>query len=223
MKRLFNEIVEELNAVISGKTLDALIPPLIFVSTNNYYCLFFASIAAVVSAIMIGIIRFLLKEKWHYALGGLFGVIIAATYAYIAGNAENYFLPGLLLNAIFLIATIVSLIIGKPIAALASHLLRGWELKWFWRNDIKPAYREVTVFWLIFLFLRLAFQVSIFIEGDIIKLFWARTLLGVPTNTLVLIISYIYGVWRLKNLKGPGIHEFREGKEPPWEGQVRGF
>jgi hypothetical protein len=38
-----------------------------------------------------------------------------------------------------------------------------------------------------------------------------------------LVISYIYGTWRLKYLRGPSVEEFRAGAEPPWTGQRRGF
>jgi hypothetical protein len=38
-----------------------------------------------------------------------------------------------------------------------------------------------------------------------------------------LIASYLYGTWRLRNLGGPSVEEFKSGAEPPWEGQQRGF
>jgi hypothetical protein len=39
----------------------------------------------------------------------------------------------------------------------------------------------------------------------------------------VLAVSYVYGIWRLRKLGGPGVEEFESGKEPPWDGQTRGF
>ena len=40
---------------------------------------------------------------------------------------------------------------------------------------------------------------------------------------LLLIVSYLYGTWRLRSLGGPSVEEFKSGAEPPWEGQQRGF
>lgn len=51
----------------------------------------------------------------------------------------------------------------------------------------------------------------------------ASILLGFPATLTVLILTLIYGVWRLKKLGGHGIHEFEAGKEPPWEDQKKGF
>jgi hypothetical protein len=40
---------------------------------------------------------------------------------------------------------------------------------------------------------------------------------------VLLIVSYLYGTWRLRNLGGPSVEEFQAGEEPPWESQRRGF
>ena len=50
-----------------------------------------------------------------------------------------------------------------------------------------------------------------------------QILTGWPATIILLIISYLYGVWRLQKLGGPSILEFKNGTEPPWEGQKRGF
>jgi len=38
-----------------------------------------------------------------------------------------------------------------------------------------------------------------------------------------LVISYVYGLWRLHRLGGPGVDEFVGGVEPPWKAQTKGF
>ena len=50
-----------------------------------------------------------------------------------------------------------------------------------------------------------------------------QVLTGWPGTALILMLSYVYGIWRLKKLGGPSVLEFIDGKEPPWEGQKRGF
>lgn len=94
---------------------------------------------------------------------------------------------------------------------------------WFLREDIKPAYREVTIVWTILVLIRLVLQIVFYQRGDLSELGWASILLGFPATLTVLILTLIYGVWRLKKLGGPGIHEFEAGKNPPWEGQKKGF
>ena len=40
---------------------------------------------------------------------------------------------------------------------------------------------------------------------------------------IVMSISYIYGIIRLKQLKGPSVDEFKNKSEKPFKGQTKGF
>ncbi len=217
------EIIEELKTVLSGKTLDALIPPIVFVIVNGLYGINWASILAICSAVLIGIARLALRQTWKYAFGGLVGVSVAAGFSYVAGNAANYYIPKIIGSVSFIIAAGISLIIKKPLAAWVSHLSRGWDLNWFWRPDVRPAYAEVTAFWTLFFSLRLFIQLVLFLRQDVSGLFLINTILSMPANMIVLVASYIYGIWRLHSLGGPGVEEFEKNAEPPWKGQTRGF
>ncbi|HAS75007.1 MAG TPA: hypothetical protein DCS67_12755 [Clostridiales bacterium UBA8960] len=71
--------------------------------------------------------------------------------------------------------------------------------------------------------MRAALQFILIKNDNVTGLFVVNTLLGLPITALVLIISYIYGVWRLKRLGGPGIEEHKQNTPKPWKGQTRGF
>lgn len=218
-----NEILEELKTVVSGKTFDALLPPLIFVAFNSLFSLNIAVITALGLAFLMGVVRMARRQPWQYALGGLLGVSAASALAYLTRSALSYFIPAIISSGLLLILALVSLMAGRPLAAWASHLTRGWPLKWFWRRDIKPAYLEVTLFWTVLIALRLIAQIALFNAGDAARLAWANTVLGWPVIIVVLICTYLYGTWRLRRLGGPGVEEFRQDKKPPWQGQTRGF
>ncbi len=223
MNKKFDEIWEELKSVLSGKTFDALLPPIVFAIANGIFGLQTAVVVAIGLAVLLGLLRVLRKQKWHYALGGLLAVSLAAGLALLTQNAASYFIPGMISSGLLVLGAVLSVIIGKPLAAWASHLTRGWPLDWFWRKDVKPAYVEVTWMWAFFFAVRLGLQIILFRQGDAAQLAWANTLLGWPVTIIVLVLSYIYGIWRLRNLGGPGVDEFQEGKDPPWKGQTRGF
>jgi hypothetical protein len=217
------EIGEELKSVLSGRTIDALLPPLVFVLANAFFSLEVAVLAALGLALSLAVLRIFRKQSWYYALGGLLGVGLAAGLALLTQNASSYFLPAIIGSALLSLAALVSIFIGKPLAAWLSHLTRGWPLNWFWRWDVKPAYTEVTWVWALLIAVRLGIQILLYQQGDATTLGWANFVLGWPVTIAVLVLSYLYGIWRLRKLGGPGVHEFREGKDPPWEGQTRGF
>lgn len=219
----WQELLEELKSVVSGKTLDAVFPPFLFVFANGFFGLNTAVGIALVSAVILGVIRLVKKENWLYALGGFLGVGFASGFAYMTDSAANYFIPTVISSAALVLLASATLITGKPLAAWVSHLTRGWPLDWFWRQDVKPAYLEVTWLWLLFFLFRLIVHIVLLIDGNALTLVWVNTLLGWPGIVMILIISYVYGIWRLKQLKGPGVEEFNAGKQPPWKGQTRGF
>lgn len=223
MKSLFQDIVDELKQFLTGKTIDAIFPPIIYLIGNSLFGLKIGVILAISLALILGIVRAIRKESILYALGGSLGVAIASGFALFSDNAASYFLPRVIGSGFLFLAALVSILIGRPLAAVLSHITRGWNFQWFMRKDIKPAYREVTIAWTLLLLTRTILQWLLYKRGNLIELGWSSLLLGFPATLTVLILTLIYGIWRLRNLGGPGIDEFEDGKEPPWKGQRKGF
>lgn len=223
MKKFGKEILEELLMVFTGKSLDIIVPPLVFIVLYKIFNLESALVGSLVLSVVFLGIRIYKKENLYYAFGGLFGVVFAVGISYLNQNASNFFLPDIIGTSVLIFATTISLFIKKPLAALVSHITRGWSLEWFYRDDVRPAYKEVTIFWLAFFIVRLGIEITLFLNGSVDDLVIANIILGLPVTIGVLTISYIYGMWRLHNLKGPGVDEFKDNKEPPWRGQTRGF
>jgi hypothetical protein len=217
------EILEELQSVLKGKTLDALIPPLVFVLLQSRTDLWIAGLsAALVSLGFAGWRRFK-KQTAGYALGGLVSVLLAGGFAFFANSASDYFLPGVLSNTAITGGLLVLAVLDRPVAAYLSHLTRGWKLDWFWRKDVKPAYREVSWFWTLAFVAATSLRWFFYLQGDVAQMAVLSTILGLPFTIAILIPAYVYGLWRLRQLKGPGIDEYLEGKTPPYRGQTRGF
>jgi len=143
--------------------------------------------------------------------------------SYLSDNASNFFLPDVIGTSVLVVVTLVSILLKRPIAAYVSHITRGWDYQWFQREDVKPAYLEVSIFWLAFLVMRLGLEIYLYLTGSVTDLVITNILLGLPLTLGVLIVSYIYGIYRLRTLGGPGIDEFQTGVTPPYRGQTRGF
>lgn len=223
MKKLFKELLQELTFVLKGKTLDTLITPLIFILTLNLFDLNTAIITSVVLSILLLLIRVIKKEKILYALIGLLGVLIAFVFSILGNNPKTFFIPDILGSFLVVLLASYTLLVKRPLAIYASHLTRGWPMDWFLRKDVLPAYKEVTYLWLIYFIFRLFMDIWFFSKNQLERLVWFNTVVGYPLLILILVTSYIYGIYRLRKLKGPGIDEFIQKKEPPFRGQTRGF
>jgi hypothetical protein len=220
-----DEIWQELRTVFSGRStlFDSIIPPIVFLGLNNLFGSQVAIYASIVTVGLIGGFRILHRQSFWGVLGGLATTLIAVGLTYWSGRQETYYLPGMVNSVVMILLFVISLLIKHPLAAYTSHLVRRWPLDWYWQPNVRPAYSEVTMLWIIMFSLRLALQYWLFIQGETYSLAWLEIFQGWPYLILILIGSYIYGIWRLQRLGGPSVEEWVNQTPPPWKGQQRGF
>ncbi|WP_035051023.1 DUF3159 domain-containing protein [Carnobacterium pleistocenium] len=217
------EWVEQLSLVFEKKTIDALFPPLIFFLANQFLSLELASGVTLLYLLLLILYRIIKRHTKKYVLVGVGGVLLSIGFSLLSGDAINYYLPGLITTGLIVISCVVSLVIHRPMAALLSHLTRGWPIEWYLRDDIRPAYRNVTIMWAVYFMLRLIIQVPLFLMGKFSLYFYINSILGWPMNIVLLISTYVLGIKGLRKLSGPSVEEFSNGKKPPFEGQKKGF
>ena len=90
-------------------------------------------------------------------------------------------------------------------------------------NDVRPAYSEVTAIWAVYSAVKLAFQYYFYRQAQTNALAVFNLVSGWPALIVLLVVSYLYGLKRLRQLGGPSVDEFENGISPPWQGQQRGF
>ena len=220
-----NELIGELRAVVFSrrKWIDSLLPPVIFVLLNTVSGLTLALVGAFGVALLIGLYRLIRRESWTYALGGVGAVILAGLIAWFIGGAEGYFLPGIISGGLTALLCVISVLLRRPLVAWTSYITRRWPLDWYWHPKVRPAYSEVTIIWALFFTFRTLIQFELFQQQAAGTLGIVQLLSGWPALIILLVASYLYGMWRLQNLAGPSVEEFKSGSEPPWQGQKRGF
>lgn len=218
------ELLEEFRTV-TGKVglLDTILPPMLFLLLNGLAGFTAAMIGALGISMVIAILRVRRGQSLMYALGGMGSVGLAVALALFVGRSEGFFLPGIVNGGLTVAIAFVSLLIGKPMVAWTSYLARRWPLDWYWHERVRPAYSEVTVVWLLYFAVKLFWQATLYQKNEVDELAFVNTLTGWPATIALLIVSYLYGTWRLNRLGGPSVEEFRNGAPAPWSGQKRGF
>ena len=219
----WHELLEEIRTVFTGRNsfFDAILPPIIFLLINGLVGFQAAMWSALILA--VSILRVIRKQSLIYALAGVGSVAVAIGIAWYLGKSEGFFLPGLISGSMTLLLTILSLVIRRPMVAWTSYIARRWPLAWYWHPQVRPAYSEVTFAWTIFFAARLLLQFSLFESQNVNSLALTNFITGWPATILLLIFSYLYGTWRLAQLNGPSVEEFRNNVPAPWQSQRRGF
>jgi hypothetical protein len=149
------------------------------------------SLAGGTSALFI-LYRLITRKSASSALIGALAVGFAAWLALReGGDAVDYFVPGLITNAVYGSVLLISILVRWPIIGVLVEILRGNATSW--RKDRKTltVYSLVTAMWVGFFSLRLAVQVPLYFAGSTELLATARVAMGPPLYALVILITWL--------------------------------
>jgi hypothetical protein len=207
--------------IFNENIFDAILAPIFFVLVSRFVEL---NNAIFVTGLLVGAIilyRTSRKESLKNALLGVIGTLIALCIARLQGSASGFFLPGIIRDLFVAFIGLVSVLFGKPFTIYTSKYIRGWPKEWFLHKKVKPAYKEVAIIWVLFLGLKGVLQIYFFNTPEILVLIKLGT--SNQTTLLILLLTYLYGQKRLRNLGGPSVDEFKTNTPPPWTSQQSGF
>ncbi len=150
-----------------------------------------AAIVAVAISVVMAAARLLRKQTVQYALSGLLGIAISAFIVSRTGKAEDFFLPGLLLNIGYVIALGSSIVLRWPIAGVALGAVAQSGMGW--RRDPRRVriYSHVTWIWVGVFAARLAVQLPLYIAGAVVALGVAKVAMGLPLFAVGMWLSWL--------------------------------
>jgi hypothetical protein len=151
-----------------------------------------AAIVAVAAAAVLAVVRLARRESPRFAVSGLIGVAFAAFIATRSGRAEDFFLPGLLANAAYATAFLVSILVRRPLVGFVSAQLTGEGRRWREDRARLRTYTRASWLWVGVFAARLAVQLPLYVAGAVVALGVARTAMGVPLVALALWLTYRY-------------------------------
>ncbi len=141
-------------------------------------------------AVLFVLVRAITRSPMMPAIIGLIGIALSAGLALFTGRAEENFLLGFLINGVWLVALLVSLVVRRPLIGVITALLTGDHE---WRAD--PAKRTVltvtTWLWVGLFTLRLGVQVPLYLAEQAAALAATKLLMGLPLYAAVLWVTWL--------------------------------
>ena len=153
----------------------------------------------------IAIVRVVRRERLQFVIAGFAGVALAAFIADRTGRAEDFFLPGLLLNAAYAAAYLVSIAIRWPLLGVILGPITGEGMSWRKDPERLRLYSRASWIWVGVFTLRLAVQLPLYLAGAVLALGIAKTAMGLPIFLVAIWLSYLV---------------LRADREPPGEGSA---
>lgn len=180
--------------------VESLLPGLVFVigfvTTRNL------GLTIIVAAALAGlelILRLVQRQSIMGALSGVAAVGICLVWAWFSNDARNYYLPGFITNACWIVVLLLSIAVRIPgIGALVEFIrnpavtqLSTWLNAWRSDKPLYRAYTKVTFLWCAIFALRLAIQLPLYVTEQIAYLGTARLVMGIPLFALTIWLSWL--------------------------------
>lgn len=150
-----------------------------------------SAIAPLVIAGIAVIWRLVRREPLTAALSGVIGVVVCVAAVMFSGEGSSYFVPGFFINAAWILAHFISLLIGWPIIGLLLGMLRGSLTEWRTIPVLRRAVQLVTVFWIIVFSARLGVQLPLYFADNTGALGVARLVMGIPLFALAVLFTWL--------------------------------
>jgi hypothetical protein len=173
--------------------LDSGLPTVVFVAATAIpgTPLRTAILAAVLSGVVVAAVRLVRRESLQHVLAGFVGLLLAAWLAGRSGEAEQFFLPGIVINAAYLLAYLVSILVGWPLIGVVVGFVTGEGTTWRGSPVLLRAYTLASWCWVGMFAVRLAVQVPLYLGDEVVALGVARLALGWPLFLLTVYVSWV--------------------------------
>ena len=142
-------------------------------------------------AAVFTIVRLLQKSPPSAAIGGLVAAAAAAALALWTGRGEDNFVPGLITNAVYGSAMLVSALIGWSLIGLAVGFLMGEGTAWRGDRRKRRAFLWLGVAWAALFFARLAVQLPLYLAGDVTALGTLKLIMGLPLFAPLIAVTWL--------------------------------
>lgn len=146
--------------------------------------------AAIASAVVLGILRKVRGGSLQNVASGFIGIAISAYLTSKTGKAENFFLPGILTNAAYFSACLISLLVRRPLVGYFVGSLKGDITGWLRDPIQRREFSALTWLWTMVFALRLVITVPLYLTGSVTSLGFAKLALGWPLFLLAGYVSY---------------------------------
>ncbi len=148
-------------------------------------------VASVGLAAVFTVVRLAQRSPVTAALGGLVATAAAAGLALWTGRGQDNFVPGLITNAAYGTAFLISALIGWSLIGLAVGFLMNEGTAW--RKDAKKrrVFFWLAIAWAALFFTRLAVQLPFYFAGDVTTLGTLKLVMGLPLFAPLIAVTWL--------------------------------
>lgn len=184
--------------------VDGAVPPISFLIAHRVSGELRAAVyVALGAAGVMVLIRLVRRETLRHAFSGVFGVVIAALFAMRTGRAENFFLPGIIINVVYGFGFLLSAMFGHPLVGVIMRVVWERPKEFHEHPTVKRAYVEATIGWALVFLVRAIVQELLRRAGLLGALTITKIAMGWPLYLAALALTLPYVKWRTRGVPVP--------------------
>jgi hypothetical protein len=142
-------------------------------------------------AAVFTIVRLVQKSPPAAALGGLVAAGAAAALALWTGRGADNFVPGLITNAAYGTAFLISALVGWSLIGVAAGFLMGDATAWRGDKRKRRAFRWLAIAWAALFFSRLAVQLPLYLTDQVTALGTLKLVMGLPLFAPLIAVTWL--------------------------------
>lgn len=146
--------------------------------------------ASIGTAAILAILRLMRRQSLKQIFSGLIGIAIAGFLAQRTGNADNFFLPGIITNAAYASACLISIAVHKPLLGYVIEAMRGRDMSWVREPQARSLFSTITWLWVLIFGVRVAIMFPLYLLGQTAALGTLKILLGYPLFALGIFVTF---------------------------------
>ncbi|WP_425304417.1 DUF3159 domain-containing protein [Stackebrandtia albiflava] len=189
-------MTEQISAQLGGirGLIESGVPVGVFVLVNVIWSdrLRWAIGAAVVCAVAIAVVRALRKQSIRHAINGLFGIALGAWLAWDSGDANQFYLPGILYGLAYGGGMLLSVLLRHPFIGWGWSIIAGGG-RAEWRDDrrLVKLFSWLTVLWGVVFLTKNLVRLWLYLDGGMADLLGVVTIaFGYPVTGALLLVSF---------------------------------
>ncbi|MER7795749.1 DUF3159 domain-containing protein [Microbacterium sp. NPDC096154] len=173
--------------------LESILPSLVFVVVYTFWPepLILSLGLSVGMAAVFTLVRLAQKSPPAAALGGLIAACAAAALALFTGDARDNFVIGLVTNAVYGTAFLVSALVGWSLIGLAAGFLMGEGTAWRGDRRKRRAFLWLALAWSALFYARLAVQLPLYLADETTLLGTFKLLMGLPLFAPLVAVTWL--------------------------------
>ncbi|MBF0816144.1 DUF3159 domain-containing protein [Microbacterium paludicola] len=173
--------------------LESVLPSLVFVVVYTFWPdpLVLSLGLSVGIAAVFTVIRLAQKSPPSAALGGLIAAAAAAALALFTGQGRDNFVLGLVTNAVYGTAFLISAVIGWSLIGLAAGYLMGEGTGWRQDRRKRRVFLWLALAWAALFYARLAVQLPLYLANETTLLGTLKLIMGLPLFAPLVAVTWL--------------------------------